>query len=70
MKRMRGRNDFVAINVDLEKAYDCLVWEFIEDTHAHSCWNSMSFAFNYYGLRNYPSMQVLWNWEPTEAYTV
>ena len=31
MRKMRGRKVLFTIKVDLEKAYDCLDWNFIHD---------------------------------------
>ena len=32
MRKKKGQNGYMAIQVDLEKAYDRLDWHFLEDT--------------------------------------
>lgn len=32
VRGLKGRQEFMAVKVDLEKAYDCLNWKFLEDT--------------------------------------
>ena len=67
MHHLRGNKGFMAIKIDLEKAYDKLDWNFVNQTlqevgvSAHLrnlIWHCISTS----------SMNVLWNGEPTEEF--
>lgn len=67
MRIKKGRKGWMLLKLDLEKAYDRIKWDFLEDT------------LNAAGLSNLwvnwimqcvvgPSMSILWNGEKTEAF--
>lgn len=65
--RKKNATKSMAIKIDLQKAYDWLIWEFIEDTLREA-----SFPDNFVKLIMFcitlVSMQVLWNGVPTEKF--
>nr|KYP38810.1 Transposon TX1 uncharacterized [Cajanus cajan] len=68
MKYKSGRKGWMAIKIDLEKAYDRLSWEFIRETLT-----DIGIPKNLIGLIwhciSSPSMQVLWNGEALSEFT-
>lgn len=58
----------MAIKIDLEKAYDCLSWEFIKDTL-----EDIGFPIDLVNIIwhcfSSPAMQVLWNGEALESFS-
>ena len=60
MKTMKGKNGFMAVKIDLEKAYDRINWEF-----AINCLREVgipeSLIFLIQECISSPSMQLLWN---------
>ena len=67
MKKKKGKKGFMAIKVDLEKAYDRLDWEFLEDTLL-DIRLSRRFTSLIMACVTTCSMQILWNGSPTEKF--
>ncbi|KAL2899374.1 hypothetical protein RDABS01_024456 [Bienertia sinuspersici] len=67
MRRKQGSKGFMAIKIDFEKAYDRLKWDFIRDTL-----HEMNFPLLMVNVImecvTSPSMQVLWNGEPSTSF--
>ncbi|XP_074301095.1 uncharacterized protein LOC141632448 [Silene latifolia] len=67
MRKKKGQLGFMAIKIDLEKAYDRLKWDFIRDTM-----NDMGFPDLLVDVVmecvTSTRMQILWNGEPTEQF--
>lgn len=67
MKRKKGRKGWMLLKLDLEKAYDRIRWDFLEDTL-----RAAGFSENWVGRIIQcvieSSMSVLWNGEKTEAF--
>ena len=67
MRRKTGKRGFMAIKVDLEKTYDRLSWEFIEETLAF-----VGLLTNFIRIImeciTSGSMQILWNGKLTESF--
>lgn len=67
MRAKKGQKGWLAVKVDLEKAYDRLEWGFIKDTllevgmDEHLCEVIMSCIST-------PSFKLLWNGEQTEEF--
>lgn len=65
MRLKKGKRGWVAVKVDLEKAFDRLRWDFIEDTL-----NDAGLPSNLINVImtciSTASMQILWNGSPTE----
>ena len=67
MRRKSGNRGFMAIKVDLEKAYDRLCWDFINETlcEAHIPSGLIQVIM---ACKTSASMRVLWNGENTESF--
>ena len=68
MKHKKGKQGWLAIKVDLEKAFDRIRWEFIEETLIDACIPP--------GLVNAimecittPTMSVIWNGQAQDRFT-
>lgn len=68
MRSKKGKIGWMAIKIDLEKAYDRLSWPFIKDTL-----EDIGFPGNFINLIwhciSSPKMRVLWNGEALEEFT-
>lgn len=68
MARMKGNKMFMSIKIDLEKAYDRLNWNFVEN-----CLNECKFPSNLINIIQHcissPSFKILWNGEKTNMFT-
>jgi hypothetical protein len=64
---MKGNKMFMSIKIDLEKAYDRLDWEFVEN-----CLNECTFPPNLVNIIQHcispPSFKILWNGEKTDMF--
>jgi len=67
MRRKRGSRGFMAIKLDLEKAYDRLNWQFIRDTLLEMRLPQLMVEVIMMCLTSC-SMRILWNGEPTSCF--
>lgn len=65
MRSKKGQLGWMAIKIDLEKAYDKLKWDFIKGTLMDIGLPNNFFFFNLV-LYLYPKMRLLWNGEVHE----
>lgn len=67
MRRKKGRKGWMRLKLDLEKAYDRIRWDFLEDTLVAA---GLSETWVHWIMQcvSGPSMNVLWNGEKTEAF--
>ncbi|XP_074266552.1 uncharacterized protein LOC141589827 [Silene latifolia] len=68
MRKNKGNRGFMAIKIDLEKAYDRLCWDFIRDTLNDMCIPAYLVDVIMECVTT-SRMQILWNGEPTEMFT-
>ncbi|CAJ2654248.1 unnamed protein product [Trifolium pratense] len=68
MARMKGNKMFMSIKIDLEKAYDRLNWNFVEN-----CLIECKFPHNLINIIKHcissPSFKILWNGDKTDMFT-
>lgn len=62
MRKKKGKKGFMAIKIDLEKAYDRLSWQFIEDTLREAGFNDV-WVKNVMGCITTTRLGVIWNGE-------
>jgi len=67
MRRKTGTKGWMAIKLDLEKAYDRLRWEFIQETLTRMKLPKGLVAVIMNCISSY-SLNILWNGEPTETF--
>ncbi|KAG7534372.1 Endonuclease/exonuclease/phosphatase superfamily [Arabidopsis thaliana x Arabidopsis arenosa] len=67
MRRKQGRKGWMLLKLDLEKAYDRIRWDFLEDTLKAARLPEKWVGWIMKCVTG-PSMQVLWNGEKTEAF--
>ncbi|XP_074318679.1 uncharacterized protein LOC141655501 [Silene latifolia] len=67
MRRKKGKKAYMAIKIDLEKAYDRLRWSFIENTLKDMYFPQL-LVDTIMNCVTSTRMQVLWNGEPTEKF--
>ncbi|KAG7548419.1 hypothetical protein ISN44_As12g036090 [Arabidopsis suecica] len=67
MRRKKGRKGWMLLKLDLEKAYDRIRWDFLEDTLKVSGLPEKYVGWIMQCVMG-PSMNVLWNGEKTEAF--
>ena len=67
MRNKKGRNGFMAVKVDLEKAYDRLNWEFIVDTLKDIGLPSRMITLIEKCISS-AEMNLLWNGSPSESF--
>lgn len=65
MRSKKGQLGWMAINIDLEKAYDKLKWDFIKDTLIDIGLPNNFFSLVWYCIST-PKMRLLWNGEALE----
>ncbi|KAJ7974647.1 Ribonuclease H protein [Quillaja saponaria] len=68
MRQMKGKKQFMAIKVDLEKAYDRLNWEFIKETLLLVGFDD-AFVSLIMSCVSSSMFQVLWNGDVTSQFT-
>ncbi|XP_072059052.1 uncharacterized protein [Arachis hypogaea] len=68
MRNKKGRKGWMAIKIDLEKAYDILKWNFIEDTLSDIGLPSQ-FISTIYSCISSARMRVLWNGEALDEFS-
>lgn len=65
---MKGNKMFMSIKIDLEKAYDRINWNFVEN-----CLEECKFPPNLiqiiYDCISSPSYNILWNGDKTDTFT-
>jgi hypothetical protein len=68
MAKMKGKKMFMSIKIDLEKAYDRLNWNFVEQ-----CLADCKFPPNLINIIHHcitsPSYKILWNGDKTDTFT-
>ena len=67
MKKKKGQKGFMAIKVDLEKAYDRLDQDFLEDTLVDLGFSSTFISLIMACVSTY-SVQILWNGSVMEKF--
>lgn len=67
MRRKKGRKGWMLLKLDLEKAYDRIRWEFLEDT-LQAAGLSEQWTRWIMTCVSGPSMNLLWNGEKTTAF--
>ena len=67
MRRKKGRKGWMLLKLDLEKAYDRLRWDFLEDT-LRAAGLSKIWVGRIMECVPGPSMCILWNGEKTESF--
>lgn len=68
MRFKKGSNGWMAIKVDLEKAYDRLGWSFIKDT-LQDIWLPENIISLIWFCISTPTMKLLWNGEALEEFS-
>lgn len=68
MRKKQGKGGWMAIKIDLEKAFDRLRWDFIQDTLTDTGIPSNMISAIMQCLTT-PTMQVLWNGKPTQSFS-
>lgn len=68
MRRKKGKKGWMLLKLDLEKAYDRIRWDFLEDTLLAA---KLPEAWRRWIMKcvKRPSMNVLWNGEKSEVFT-
>lgn len=67
MKRKHGAKSYMALKIDFKKAYDRLKWPFVRNTLLEMNFPILLVEVIMECISS-PSMRVLWNGEPTEAF--
>ncbi|KAG7559018.1 Reverse transcriptase zinc-binding domain [Arabidopsis thaliana x Arabidopsis arenosa] len=67
MRRKKGRKGWMLLKLDLEKAYDRIRWDFLEDTLRAAGLSATWINWIMQCVAG-PSMSLLWNGEKTEAF--
>lgn len=65
MNHLKGKRGFMAIKVDLEKAYDRMSWDFIEKTLSLAHFLTLMIRIIMRCITT-PTYRVLWNGEPSK----
>lgn len=65
MRKKRGETGYMALKIDLEKAYDRLAWSFIRETLSDAGINE-DWCRNIMHCIETTRMSILWNGEPTD----
>lgn len=68
MRKKKGRKGWMLLKLDLEKAYDRIRWDFLEDTLTAAGLPNKWVSWIMTCVTG-PSMQILWNGEKTEQFT-
>ncbi|KAG7578919.1 Reverse transcriptase domain [Arabidopsis thaliana x Arabidopsis arenosa] len=67
MRRKKGRKGWMLLKLDLEKAYDRIRWDFLEDTLRAAGFSEV-WVTRIMQCVTGPSMRLLWNGEKTDAF--
>ncbi|KAG7564477.1 Ribonuclease H-like superfamily [Arabidopsis suecica] len=67
MRRKKGRKGWMLLKLDLEKAYDRIRWDFLEDTLKVAGFSEVWRRWIMQCVAD-PSMSLLWNGEKTESF--
>ncbi|XP_039057386.1 uncharacterized protein LOC120200684 [Hibiscus syriacus] len=67
MRQLKTKQGWMAIKVDLEKAFDCLQWEFIQDSLTEAGFPPCTIRLIMHCITS-TSMQIQWNGEKSSAF--